>query len=261
MSSSSDNGPIISVITAVFNAESCIDITIKSLLAQSFKHWELIVIDGGSVDSTLRVIQNSSIENLTVICEPDEGIYDAMNKGILSSSGKWLYFLNAGDTLASNDVLSDAAAFCNANSDASVVYGNMLVQNRDGKLSRIQQRISSQFDFWFKVPLCHQSAFIKFQDSNVLFYDLRYKICADYDLFWRLWDQGKTFKKFNKDVGVYQWGGASHRKLIQLQLDRACIVYQHTNAIGFCVFIPVLAFQVFKSFAIKIRDMKRKGSR
>lgn len=100
--------PTISIVTVVFNGKHEITETIASVLAQTYRHYEFIVIDGGSQDGTLDVLQFHENEIDLVISEPDEGIYHAMNKGIACARGEWLIFMNAGDTFAAVDSLSQA---------------------------------------------------------------------------------------------------------------------------------------------------------
>lgn len=94
----------ITVVTVCFNAEKVLEQTILSVLNQTYKNVEYVLIDGGSNDGTLEVIKKYA-DKVKWISEPDKGIYDAMNKGIKMATGEWICFMNAGDSFASNDVL------------------------------------------------------------------------------------------------------------------------------------------------------------
>lgn len=94
----------ITVVTVCFNAESVLEQTMQSVLNQTYKNVEYLIIDGGSKDGTLDIIKKYS-DKVKWISEPDKGIYDAMNKGVKMASGEWINFMNAGDRFASNDVL------------------------------------------------------------------------------------------------------------------------------------------------------------
>lgn len=97
----------ISIITVCFNAANGIERTIRSVISQSFINKEYIIIDGGSSDNTLNIISKYRNGVTTLISEKDNGIYDAMNKGIKYANGEWVIFMNAGDTFASPHVLSE----------------------------------------------------------------------------------------------------------------------------------------------------------
>jgi len=118
--------PLITVVTAVFNAFGTIEATIESVLGQTYGSVEYIIIDGGSTDGTLDIIRKYEHAVDYWISEPDKGIYDAMNKGIRTSRGTWLNFLNAGDVFSNHSVLESIAKiyFC---SDARFIYSDVLL--------------------------------------------------------------------------------------------------------------------------------------
>src|SRR5947209_16324776 len=99
----------ISIVTVVYNAQNTIDRCLESVLRQKFTNIQHIVIDGGSTDDTLRIIDKYRDKLSLVISEPDKGIYDAMNKGINLANGDIIGTLNADDYLADNDILNDVA--------------------------------------------------------------------------------------------------------------------------------------------------------
>lgn len=120
----------ISVITVCFNAENVIEKTIKSVVNQSYKDKEYIIIDGKSTDETMSIISRYKNDIQIIVSEPDEGIYDAMNKAIKIAHGEWVCFMNAGDVFRNNDVLENVfnepipstATFLY--SDIFITYGN-----------------------------------------------------------------------------------------------------------------------------------------
>lgn len=89
----------LSVIIPTYNSENTIEKCLDSLLAQTFKDFEICIIDGGSLDNTLTIATcyRTQFKNIRIVSEPDEGVYDAMNRGIDFASGKWLYFLGSDD--------------------------------------------------------------------------------------------------------------------------------------------------------------------
>lgn len=119
------NCPRISVITVVFNSKDSIEQTILSVLNQTYKNIEYIVIDGGSLDGTIEIVKKYLDKISKFITETDNGIYDAMNKGISLSSGEWIIFMNAGDRFVSNDVLEKIFSY--NTSDYDVIYSDTLI--------------------------------------------------------------------------------------------------------------------------------------
>ena len=99
------DNPKISVVTVVYNSEALIENTVKSIINQSYSHIEYIVVDGGSTDGTIDILNRYKKNISTLISEPDHGIYDAMNKGIRLATGDFLVFINSGDKFSSHDIL------------------------------------------------------------------------------------------------------------------------------------------------------------
>ena len=107
-----NNKPKFSIITVTYNAASVIEPTLQSILAQSYRNIEFLLIDGGSSDNTVEVVKKSGVEIAVLVSERDKGLYDAMNKGIARATGDYLCFLNAGDSFHAPDVLEKMAACC-----------------------------------------------------------------------------------------------------------------------------------------------------
>ena len=116
--------PKISVITVTYNCEDTIEYTLLSLKQQLYKDYELIIVDGGSTDSTLKIIHEFDDIVNVMISEKDNGIYDAMNKGIKMSKGEFIFFLNAGDILYDNNVLVKVSESMDNGYD--IIYGDAI---------------------------------------------------------------------------------------------------------------------------------------
>ena len=119
---------LISVVTVCYNAVNDIEKTIMSVLGQTYKNIEYIIIDGGSIDGTIDIINKYKEHISLFVSEPDKGIYDAMNKGLMKANGQWINFMNAGDTFASNSVISNIFG-CNESDliKYDVIYGDCIV--------------------------------------------------------------------------------------------------------------------------------------
>ncbi len=173
--------PLFSIITVTWNAASVIAPTLRSVERQTSTDYEMLIIDGASTDDTLRIVKQASIASLRVFSEPDNGLYDAMNKGISRARGRYLIFLNAGDAFADDTVLVRLAML--TTEDPGVIYGQtqLVDKNREvvGKRHLTAPKRLTVDSFLKGMVVCHQ-AFVARRDL-VPQYDLRYRLSADYD--------------------------------------------------------------------------------
>ncbi len=173
--------PLFSIITVTWNAADVIAPTVESVQRQTNTDYELLIIDGASTDGTLETVRRMSINALRVFSEPDNGLYDAMNKGISRARGRYLIFLNAGDAFADDTVLARLAQL--AGSNPGVIYGQtqLVDAQRDvvGRRHLTAPRRLTAASFLNGMVVCHQ-AFVTRRDLAPE-YDLRYRLSADYD--------------------------------------------------------------------------------
>ena len=154
------NNPKISVVTVVYNSAALIENTVKSIINQSYSHIEYIVVDGGSTDGTIDILNRYKKNISTLISEPDRGIYDAMNKGISLASGDFVVFINSGDKFSSPDILEKI--FFNPDAaQADVIYGDTDITDSDGNIIHSRRHRPPETLDWksFKrgMLVCHQS--------------------------------------------------------------------------------------------------------
>ena len=173
--------PLFSIITVTWNAADVIAPTIQSVQRQTSSDYEMLIIDGASTDDTLAIVRQASIASLRVFSEPDNGLYDAMNKGIARARGRYLIFLNAGDKFADDTVLARLAMLTADN--PGVIYGQTQLVDAEGqvvgKRHLTAPKILTANSFLNGMVVCHQ-AFAARRDL-VPDYDLQYKLSADYD--------------------------------------------------------------------------------
>lgn len=175
--------PYFSVVTVCRNETESIRLTCDSLCGQSFNNVEWIIIDGGSTDGTLDVLAEYKDRINVLVSEPDQGVYDAMNKGIARATGQYLVFMNGGDQFADNHVLQ-----CVADAPkADIIYGDILLAQDEGTMvvKRLPDTLPRNFLMRGMIP--HQAAYYR-RDLFKKYgnYDTSYSIAADYDLFVRL---------------------------------------------------------------------------
>lgn len=174
--------PLISIITVTYNAALTIEPTLDSVEAQSFRDFEYLVIDGASTDDTLRLVSGCRLAH--IVSEPDCGLYDAMNKGLHRANGKYVIFLNAGDSFYATDTLQRYAdAIKNSSVEPGVIYGQTRIvdKNRNFIGERhllAPQNLNSQ-SFLNGMVVCHQAMLVRRDIAPD--YDLNYKFSADYD--------------------------------------------------------------------------------
>ncbi len=226
---SNNKKPIVSIITIVYNGFDEIEKTILSIINQNFVNFEYIVIDGGSSDGTQSIIEKYIDSIDFYISENDEGIYHAMNKGILKATGDWLNFMNAGDTFFNDNVLTNVFNKKLTFSKLSLIYGYNYNEgniNKPYSLEVLKKGI---------IMGNHQSMFFnKTLLGSELVYDLKYPIYADYELVNRMFLKYKkeSFKYINEAIAVYQGGGISSVVSIQKRIDKFKIVYKYYGSLG-----------------------------
>lgn len=199
--------PLISIITITLNADKYINQTIQSVLNQTYKNIEYIVVDGGSTDGTLGIIEKYKNAIDHIISEIDEGIADAMNKGLALSTGEYVLFLHSDDYLKQNDILEKAIQFFNESSD--IITCNILY----GKQFKICK--PRGFNFWlnFKQGIYHQGTFCRrLLIERLQGFDTQFRIAMDYDFFLRAYHRRARLTKAPVVLSVMRDSGISSRQ-------------------------------------------------
>jgi len=195
------NGPLISVITVVYNAANKLEKTILSVTGQHYPNIEYIIIDGGSTDGTLDIIRKYQSKITYWESAPDNGVYDAMNKGVKKATGQWVYFLGAGDVLYSViDRVAERLVGPN-----TIYYGDVYREDTktlyDGRFSPFKLAVSN---------ICHQSIFYPESVFSKYAYDTRYKIQADHVLNMQCHgDKHYRFEYMPLTICIYEGDGYS----------------------------------------------------
>ncbi len=176
-----DSKPLITIITVVYNSENLIEKTILSVLNQTYQNIEYIIIDGNSKDKTVEIIKKYESKLAYWKSEPDNGLYDAMNKGLAKATGDYICFLNSGDQLYSNDILEKA--FGNLSGFPDIVYGETMIIDLRGNEIGLRRLKAPEKLTWksFRegMLVCHQSIYVKKEIASE--YDLKYRIASDFD--------------------------------------------------------------------------------
>jgi glycosyltransferase len=214
--------PIVSIITAVKNNKEFIEDAIKSVLGQTYPNIEYIVIDGSSTDGTFDIIKKYQSKISKCISEPDNGIFDALNKGIKNSTGDIICFLHSDDILA-NDKVIEKIAHWFISTNADVVYSDLVYVSKKNINKVIRYWKAGKFSakslkFGWMPP--HPAMFVKrsLYDKYGLF-DIGLKIASDYDIILRLLKNSPDTIFYTQEVFVkMRLGGKSNRSFKNIML-------------------------------------------
>lgn len=205
------NSPLISIITPTYNSAKTIEKTILSILHQVYKEIELVIIDGLSEDDTTSIIRayQDQFKHFYFISEKDNGIYDAMNKGLDHCTGDWIYFMGSDDLFYNEGVLTELAeqGFFQ---EEQIVYGNVMI-NGDTIWARDKSIYDGPFNLekLFRINICHQSIFYpRSVIQHIGYYSEKYGITADWDYNVRCYAKYK-FTYTDKIISVFHAGGKS----------------------------------------------------
>lgn len=209
----------LSVITVNYNDRNGLLSTIKSVVGQSFKECEYIIIDGGSTDGSVEVIQQNEEYITYWISEPDNGIYNAMNKAIEVASGDYCIFMNSGDCFYTSDVVENVLPFLDG---TDILYGN--THYTDGKI-RYSKDEPDLFSFFYISCWCHQSTFIKTSLLKKYLYDDSLRIVADWKfLLQTVIKDNCSFKAIDQNVSLYDSNGISSTNKELYEKERAIVL-------------------------------------
>ncbi len=197
----------ISIITVCYNSEKTIRDTIVSVLSQNYSDFEYLIIDGKSKDKTIDIINEFKDPRIVLISEKDNGLYDAMNKGIRNATGDIIGIINSDDILYDNNVFSTIVK--NFDSETDIIYANVLYMNDD--LSKIMRNYISgekNSDYWCPA---HPSMYIKKDIYETIgTYNTSYSICADYDFMVRCNVNKVRYKYIDEYFVKMRYGGVSN---------------------------------------------------
>jgi len=237
----------ISIITATYNSEKTIDKCMNSVLNQSYKNLEYIIIDGQSKDDTLEIIKSKSElhTNVIVISEKDKGVYDALNKGIIRATGDIIGFVHSDDFLATENIIETIVdAFKKHNVDG--VYGDLHYVAMDNTDIVIRNWVSQSFSHkllnrgWMPA---HPTVFLKKEIYNTHgLFNLKYKIAADYDFVLRIFkDNMNTWYYLSETIVKMRIGGVSNKNLSNVfQKTKEDFIVAKENKLKYPVYVIVV---------------------
>lgn len=206
--------PKVSVITVTYNAADPLRATLQNLSKSNYPNLEVVIIDGASTDKTLLVVQEFGDLINYVICEPDKGIYDAMNKGLRAASGEYVWYINAGDYIHDPEHLT--RIFDGNPPHADIYYGETLIRSEQGEVLGLRKkRLPKQMtwrSFFRGMVVCHQSILVKKEIAPD--YNLKYRYAADVEWVLVSLQRAQTIVNTHTILSEFFEGGISttHRK-------------------------------------------------
>ena len=237
-----------SIITITYNASQVLPATLSSVMAQTCKDVEHIIIDGASTDNTVSLAETyrsksqteAPLHRVIIVSEPDKGLYDAMNKGIAMATGDYVLFLNAGDTFPAADTLEMVeAAVGDGEELPAVLYGDTDIVDEDGNFLRHRHLMAPRKLSWRSflqgMLVCHQAFYARTDLAKLTPYDLNYRYSADVDWCIRVMKLGAKRNLNMRNTGMvvahYLDGGMTNQHHKDSLRERFHVMCHHYGLI------------------------------
>lgn len=239
-----------SVITVVYNNVSDIERTIQSIINQTYSRIEYIIIDGGSTDGTMDIISKYLGSVTKLVSEKDNGIYDAMNKGLKLATGDYILFMNSGDEIYAPDTVEKVFASAD---EADIYYGETEMFDKNWKsLGRRRHKAPKKLtlnSFKYGMSVSHQAIYIKRSIAQP--YNTDYKLSADIDWILSALQRARNIVNTRMYVAKYLVGGMSKKKHKESLIERFKIFSKHygliPNVLNHAVIAAKLGYYFLKN--------------
>lgn len=245
----------ISIITVVYNNDKTIRDAMQSVLGQTYKNIEYVIIDGGSKDNTVNLINEYKEKLGYFVSEKDSGLYDAMNKGILACTGDVIGILNSDDLYQDSHVIKDVMDQFNNDPELDILYGNLVYVKSDDTNKVVRNwKSKSYYKNFFEnanVPP-HPSLFLKSEVyKSAGLFDLQYKLAADYELMLRIFKKHNfKSKHINKLIIKMRLGGATNQSVSNIinQNKEILKAWKNNGLIAPFYLMPIRIFKRLAQF-------------
>ncbi|MEG2164601.1 MAG: glycosyltransferase family 2 protein [Bacteroidales bacterium] len=203
-----ENNYFVTIVTVCDNAEAIVERTIKSVISQTYKNIEYIIVDGKSTDETVVIAKRYQTlypHIISVYSEKDAGIYDAMNKALKIAKGDFILYMNAGDLFYDENVVGKCFSNKSINENTSAIFGDCCDIGNNKKLKYMKAKPfflnkKKQLHYGFS----HQSIFFRIDKAQENPYDLRYKVASDYDCIKRIYETNPNFLYVPIPISIYE---------------------------------------------------------
>lgn len=235
----------LSIITITYNAEKTLEQTFRSVYEQSYAEIEHIIVDGNSTDKTLNLIHKYQNNKMKWISESDDGLYDAMNKGIKIATGDYICFLNAGDTFFANNTIEEIMNSANhLPQPPDIIYGETAIVDKNGTFLHMRRLETPRYLNWksFKkgMLVCHQAFIVK--RDQVEEYDTNYRFSSDFDWCIRMMKKSSIIFNTQEVLINYLNEGVTTANRKASLIERYRIMVKHYG--GFSTFMHHLWFVI-----------------
>ncbi len=222
--------PTLTIITITYNAGQVLERTLKSIDEQVFKDFEYLLIDGKSTDDTLVIAEKFGHLFTKIISEPDKGLYDAMNKGLKLATGKYVWFMNAGDEIATptvcqalHEILRDQPDVIYGETIFTDLWGNPLGYRSELTPHKLPNVLTWQ-QMKYGMLVCHQSFIAR---KSIVPCFLLNNLSADIDWEIKILKRSQHIVRFNGVISKYLVGGISNQQLRKSLTDRFLVIQHH----------------------------------
>lgn len=246
--------PLVSVITISFNSKEFIASTINSVLRQSFQDFEYLIIDGGSTDGTLKIVESFNDPRIKIISEKDNGISDAMNKGIRAASGKWIGIIHSDDEYVGEAIQDSVTRMQETQSQWS--YGQLEYTDRQGQSLYCTGKETAPEEMKHFMSIPHPTVFVSknLYDQIELFQE-DFRVAMDYELCLRLLEKEKP-AYVKQVIAKMRHGGASSKDL-KAELKGAHEVFLAKTKNKTTPYLSALKYRFWMSLKAYIRYIVR----
>ena len=251
--------PKISIITITYNSEKTLRRAIDSIVSQEYDSLEYIIVDGGSADSTVEIVESYGNRISKWISEPDDGISSAFNKGINMATGDIIGIINSDDGLEPGALSAIAVAY-----DPKVdIYRGKVLLWKENTNTKAVEIPSMHFDYKGMNKISHQGTFVtKSAYKKYGVYDEKCKYAMDYDLLLRFEQAGAKFKYVNKVLAFYSLGGLTFSKVTKDRIKEIEYIMRKNGATNkdvlyYCCFrtVKLLVSKIIpKEILMKLRN-------
>jgi putative colanic acid biosynthesis glycosyltransferase len=267
----------VSIVTVVYRDLPGLIRTFESIFEQRSQDYNWVVVDGGSNDGTVEFLEGLNAPFVTWVSENDRGIYDAMNKGALMSSGDYIVFMNAGDTFGDANCLRNVVNFLEQDKKnnkvmADILFGGAMLRFPGNGAELIYRPPRLAGSLWHGLPANHQATYYLRDSIIKIPYDLKYSLCGDYYIAAKLISSGARSIYLNKSLAIFEVGGRSYTNrwrlfleplLIQRDVLKLPLIYLFASAIRRSIstfaFI-LLSHKLFSKFVPLSKYMRSSGS-